>query len=75
MKPTNILTVLLLGLLAITPSVGLRVETDFEGNVKRIAGFSPDKISGRLYLGKAELAQFSIDPNQVRSFSQTSGSR
>lgn len=55
--------------------VGLRVETDYEGNVKRIAGLAPQRVSGSLLLGKSEVADFAIDPNQVRSFSQTSRSR
>ena len=47
---------------------GLRVETDYEGNVKTIAGLAPKKVSGPLLLGKTKVGEFSIDPNQVRSF-------
>ena len=47
---------------------GLRVETDYEGNVKRIAGLAPKMVSGPLLLGRTEVAEFAIDPNQVRSF-------
>jgi hypothetical protein len=54
---------------------GLRVETDYEGNVTRIAGLAPQKVSGPLRLGKTVVAEFSIGPNQVRSCSQTSESR
>ena len=50
---------------------GLRVETDYQGNVKKIAGIAARKVSGPLHLGKTELAEFAIDPNQVRAFPQT----
>ncbi len=53
---------------------GLRVETDYEGNVQRVAGLAPKKVSGRLFLGNTEVAEFAIDPNQVRSFAKNSGS-
>lgn len=55
--------------------VGLRVETDYEGNVKKIAGLAPTKVSGPLLLGKTEVDEFAIAPNQVRPFSQIVGSR
>ena len=54
---------------------GLRVETDYEGNVKRIAGLAPQKVSGPLLLGKTVVAEFTIDPNQACSFSEISKSR
>jgi len=47
---------------------GLRVETDYMGNVKRIAGLVPQKVSGPLLLGQIEVPEFSIGPNEVRSF-------
>ena len=47
---------------------GLRVETDYDGNVKAIAGISPSKISGALLLGKTKIDGFVSEPNQVHSF-------
>lgn len=51
---------------------GLRVETDYEGNVTQIAGLAHQKVSGPLQLGKTVVAEFTIGPNQVRSGFQTS---
>lgn len=47
---------------------GLRVETDYEGNVRRVAGLTPKKVSGSLLLREARVGEFEIGPNQVRSF-------
>jgi hypothetical protein len=47
---------------------GLRIETDYKGKVKAIAGISPVKISGELQLGKTKIKKFVSEPNQVHSF-------
>jgi hypothetical protein len=47
--------------------VGLRVETDYDGNVRKIAGLAPTKVTGRLLLGNAVIEHFSTGPNQVQA--------
>lgn len=46
---------------------GLRVETDYNGNVSKIAGLSPVRIAGALALGNLKIKSFSAEPNQVYS--------
>jgi hypothetical protein len=47
--------------------VGLRVETDYDGNVRKIAGLAAVKVTGKLLLGKTVIEHFSTEPNQVHS--------
>ena len=48
-------------------STGLRVETDYEGKVRRIVGLAPTNVSGKLSLGNTMIESFSTGPNQVHS--------
>jgi hypothetical protein len=47
---------------------GLRVETDYQGTVKRIAGLSTTTVSGALVLGKTAIPTFTTQPNQVHVY-------
>jgi hypothetical protein len=46
---------------------GLRVETDYAGNVSKIAGLSPVRVTETLVLGKLTIKSFAAEPNQVYS--------
>jgi hypothetical protein len=47
--------------------VGLRVETDYDGNVRKIAGLAATKVTGKLLLGSTVIEHFTTGPNQVHS--------